>query len=101
LNSEGFPHREKRVEHELLRHHAQRTPRFAVLVHHVKPHHARGAAGGNVETGQDADQRGLAGAIGAEQAEKLPLRDVEADAGERLQLAVAFDNVLDLNRGDH
>jgi len=46
----------------------------------------------------DADQRRLAGAVRPQQAEKLALRDIEADAGKRLQRAVALLDAADLDR---
>jgi hypothetical protein len=37
------------------------------------------------QAGQDRDQRGLAGAIGAEQAEELAVLDIQADIVQRLE----------------
>src|SRR5262249_2364911 len=46
----------------------------------VVPEHARLACGLVDERGDDADERRLAGAVGPEQREEIPLLDVEVDA---------------------
>ena len=77
LDAQRLAHGEKRIEHELLRHHAERAARRAIVGDHVVAHHARAAASARVEAGDDRDQRGLAGAVGPEQAEELALLDRE------------------------
>jgi hypothetical protein len=44
-----------------------------------------GAGAGGDDAAYDADQRGLAGAVGAQQREDLALADLEIDVLERLQ----------------
>jgi hypothetical protein len=39
---------------------------------------------------EDADQRGLAGAVGAEEAEKLAFLDIKVDTGQRPHRAEGF-----------
>ena len=51
------------------------------------------------ETGQDGDQRRLAGAVRTEQAEELALPHVEVDARERHHVAVAARDILEGNCG--
>jgi hypothetical protein len=48
-----------------------------VVGHHVVAHHGDAAAAGARQAGQHRDQRGLAGAVGAQQAEELAGLDVE------------------------
>jgi hypothetical protein len=49
------------------------------------PHDRDRPAVGPHQTGERRDQRGLARAVGAEQAEELALANLEIDAAERLQ----------------
>ena len=65
--------------------HAQRAPRLAVIAHHVVPHDRGLAAAGEIESGQDADQRGFASPVGAEQAKKFTLLDIKAHTIECLK----------------
>ena len=101
LHGQRFAHREERVEHQLLRHHAQRAACGAVIAADVVAHDARRAAIRAHQSRENADQRGLAGAIGAEQPEKLTAFDAEADAGQRLQAAVTLGDVADFDRVGH
>ena len=65
-----------------------------------KPQIARAAAGLVHQPGEDVDQRRLARAVGAEQAEDLAARHVEADPVERaLAARIGFFEVLDRNGG--
>ena len=50
------------------------------------------------DAGQAADQRGLAGAVGADQAMHLAGDDVEVDALERLYAAKVLDQRLNLQK---
>ena len=52
------------------------------------------AAGDGNERGHHADERALAGAVGAEQAEDFAFGDGEADALDGLEIAVALDDVF-------
>src|SRR3984893_7174613 len=51
------------------------------------------------QTFENFDSRGLAGAVGAEQAEYFPFFDAEADAAHGLHVAVVFDQIIDLQDG--
>src|SRR5262249_28740085 len=62
----------------------------------AEAHHA--AARGE-QAGHDIEQRGLAGAVGADDREDLPGLDGEADARQRGERAEAFRDVVDLE--DH
>jgi hypothetical protein len=68
-----LPDAEERIEHQLLRHDAERTPRRRVLGDDVVAQHRDRAGGGPGQAGEDADQGRLAGAVRAEQAEELAL----------------------------
>jgi hypothetical protein len=76
---------EERVEVDLLRYYPERTPGEAVVGHHVPPEHPHLALACSQQAGDDRDERGLPGAVGAEQREDLALFDVEVDAGEGLE----------------
>ena len=52
-------------------------------------------AGQRNERGHHADEGAFARAVGAEQAEDLAFGDAEADAADRLEVAVALDDVFD------
>ena len=56
--------------------------------------HAHRACRRPRQTGQDADEGGLAGAVGAQQAEELTFLDVEADAVQGLQARLALGALL-------
>ena len=56
-------------------------------------------AGDRNERGHHADERALARAVGAEQAEDLAVGDREAHALDGFKVAVALDDVLDRNGG--
>ena len=57
------------------------------------------AAAGVDDAADDADQRGLAGAVGSEQGKDLALADLEVDAFERgMSGRVGLGELLD---GDH
>jgi hypothetical protein len=85
LDAQRLAHAEEGVEHQLLRHDAQRAARRGVVGHHVVAHHVARPLGGAGQAGQDRDERGLAGAVGAQQAEELAGLDVEAHAVQRLE----------------
>jgi len=59
--------------------------------------HQHTAVAGACQAGEDADQGGLAGTIGAEQSEELPLLDVQADLVECLERA--FGRIKGLGNG--
>ena len=68
------------VEGVVLRHHADIAPRQRGLGDHVGAGDAHLAGGREGPGGTDADGGRLARAVGAEQAEDLPLADEEVDA---------------------
>ena len=68
------------------------------LARDVVAEHPRAPARRLRPAGEDADHRRLPGAVGAEQAEDLARRDLQADAVQRAHVAVALREVLDLDR---
>ena len=58
---------------------------------------AERAGVGRARPARIRNQRGLAGAVGAEQAEELALGDLQRNAGERLQAAETLDDLLNGN----
>ncbi|CFN70445.1 Uncharacterised protein [Bordetella pertussis] len=85
LDAQRLAHGEEWVVDQLLRHHAQGPAGGLVVGHDVVAAHAGAAGGGVRQAGQDRDQGGLAGAVGAEQAEELAVLDLQADIVERLE----------------
>ena len=87
LDAQRLAHREERIEHELLRHDAERAARVAVVGDDVVAQDAHRAAVGARQAGEDRDQRRLAGAVRTEQAEELararPSRSTPASACTR------------------
>jgi len=61
----------------------------------VGAHHAHAARVGAREPGDEVDERGLAGAVRAEQPEELAALDRQADAVERAQAAIALLDLPD------
>jgi len=94
-------HGEERVEDQLLRHHAERAPRGTVVGDDVVAHHPDRTGARPVQPGDDRDQRGLAGAVRAEQPEELALGDLERDAAQGLEVTVALVDGADVDRGSH
>jgi hypothetical protein len=76
-----------------LRHDAEHATRATIAGAHIGAHHAGGPGIGTHEAGNNVDERGLAGAVRAKQAEKLAFFDFQADAGQRAQRAVALFNL--------
>ena len=105
LDAQAFAHREEGVEHQLLRHDAERLARGGVVGHHVVAHHRDAAGAGARQAGQHRDQRRLAGAVGAEQAEELALLDVEGHAVERAHFAagarIGLGNMVEHDGNGH
>ena len=67
---------------------------FAAVEHEL-------ATVGRVGAGEHVEERGLAGAVGADQAVDLTLVDGERDLGQRVQAAEAFADVAGFEQGDH
>jgi hypothetical protein len=80
-------HGEERIEDELLRDDADLPSRRRVVAVDVVAEDGDAARGRPRQAGEDADQRRLAGAVRAEQAEELALLDVEADVVEGAHVA--------------
>jgi hypothetical protein len=70
---------------QLLRHQADGSAGGAVVAHGVVAVGRDGAGGGIAHAADDADQRGLAGAVGAEQGKNLAAPDVQVDVFQRLK----------------
>ena len=99
LDAQRLADGKERVEHELLWHDAQHPARLSIAGHDVVPHDAGSAAVGAYEAGEDADQRRLAGTIGAQQSEELALLHHEVDRIERLQGAIALGHAAAFDGG--
>ncbi len=67
----------------------------------VEPADLRGAAVGALQAEQDANGRGLPSAVGAEEAEDLTLGDAERDPVERVDVAEALGETVDLDDRRH
>jgi hypothetical protein len=80
LKPQRLAHIEKGVKHQLLRHHAKFAAGLGIVGLHVAAHHFDIATAGAREARQNADHGGFACTIGAQQAKKLALRNIEADA---------------------
>ena|GEM_PF-6267924 len=79
LHVEQLPAGHQRVDSRLLERHADRAADGVGLADHVVARHERRAGGGAQEGGEDADQGGLAGAVGAEKAVDLSGVDREVE----------------------
>ncbi len=77
---------------------AELCPHLARRSHRVDPAHLDPAVVGPAEPRDDRDQRGLAGAVGAEQPEDRPRLDSEVDTRQRDGGAVRLPQVLDQER---
>ena len=90
----------ERVGRQLLRHQADLAARGAVVAHDVVAVGEHRAGAGVDDAADDADQRGLAGAVGPEQREDLAAADVEVDVLERLEArGVGLADVADRDDG--
>ncbi len=101
LDTQGLAHGKERIEDEFLRHDPQGTARLSVIRAYVVAHDAGRTPIGAHKARKNADQSSLAGPVGPEQAEELPLPNDEVDPRERLQLAEALMNVAEFDRGGH
>jgi len=70
--------------------------RARLAARHAEDLHAAGVRSAEIE--HALDQRGLAGAVGAHQAEGLARRHLEVDAAQRLAPAEALDQARDAHR---
>ncbi|KML46587.1 hypothetical protein VL15_35280 [Burkholderia cepacia] len=95
LDPQRLANSEERVEDEFLRHDAECAARTTEVLDDVVAAHRDTAFVGPGKPGEDADERGLACAVGAEQTEELAFLDRQADALERLKRFVALLDVTD------
>jgi hypothetical protein len=87
LDAQGLPHGKKGVEHQFLGNHAQTPPGLRKIEDYIKSMHPHGTGRRTRKTGQNADQGGLACAVGTEQAKELSLLDIKTDSIEGLHPA--------------
>ena len=85
LNVSGVPHRLEHVGGELLRHEPDPGARRAEVAHDVVAVGRDRAGGRGDDAADDVDQRGLAGAVRAQQRENLAAADLEIDVLERVE----------------
>jgi hypothetical protein len=86
------------VDRRVLPGQADAGPQGGRLADDVVAGHARAAAVGRQEGGEDAHRRGLARPVGAEQPQHAALGDREVDPAQRLDLAVRLVQALGLDR---
>ena len=86
------------VERRVLEDQADVATHVVALVDHVVAGHAGRARGGLDQRAQHVDRGGLAGAVGAEEAEHFAGGHLELDAADRLDLIVVLDQAADLDR---
>src|SRR5204863_8502618 len=82
---DGRPHRLEHVGVQLLRHKPDPRARLAIVANDVESIDERFARRRPDDPADDADERGLAGAVGAEEREDFAPPDLEVDALQRLQ----------------
>ena len=83
LDAQRLAHAEERVKDQFLGDDAEAAAGGGVVADDVVAEHRDVTAAGTRQTGQDADQRCLAGAVGAEQPEEFTGLDVETHVVER------------------
>ncbi|EMY33032.1 phenol hydroxylase [Arthrobacter crystallopoietes BAB-32] len=87
------------VEVVLLRHHAQVRPDLGAVAVRIQPHDGQLARGALRDAADHPHCGRLAGAVGPEQAEGLPRRDVEGDAVDRGEIPVLLGQAARRNDG--
>ena len=98
----GRPHRLEGVGGQFLRHQADHGARGAVVADVVVAVHRHRAGGRIDDAADDADQRGLAGAVRPEQRENLAAPDLQVDALQRLEArGVGLRKISDGDDGLH
>ena len=85
------------VERRVLEDEPDAAAHGVALAHDVVAGDARAAAVGRQQRAEHRDRRRLAGAVGAEEAERLAGGDVEVDAAHRLDVAEALDQPAHLD----
>ena len=101
LDAQGFTHRKKRVEDKFLRHDTKQAARRTVIGNDIAAEDTETPGIGPHETGKAGNQRGLPGAIRAEQPEKLSLGNLQRNAVERFQATEALFYLLNGNCNTH
>jgi hypothetical protein len=101
LQTEGdvLLHRHVRKQRIRLEHHVDR-PLVRRNARHVRAIDPDAAAGGFLETGEHAQQRGLAAARAAEQAEQFLLIDLQRNVVDRDEVAELLGDALDVDVGN-
>ena len=79
------------VDPERVRHEAEDATDVVGVPAHARTRRSRRPRVGHEQRRQDPQRRGLAGAVGADQAEDLALADVEVEAGDGERAVVALD----------
>ncbi len=98
VNQHIFVRGQLRIGRERLRDHAEDVAHAVGIGANVVPGDARRARSRRRERGHHADQRGLARAVGPEQAEDFSLGDAEADVVHGHELAELFRQMVDFDR---
>jgi hypothetical protein len=101
LNFQRLTHGEEGIEHELLRHDAERAARAAVIGDDVVSEDSGASAIGVRQPRDDGNERRLARAVRPKQAEELAFGNGQIDAGKRLHAAEATRDVDDLDGSGH
>ncbi|OWK40120.1 hypothetical protein PSOLE_37780 [Pseudomonas oleovorans subsp. oleovorans] len=91
-------HREVEIQRALLEHHAELTQRLAWLLAQAVAEDADIALLQVVQAGEQGDQRGLAGAVGAEQGTEAAWRQIEGQVVERLAGTIGETDAAHLQR---
>src|ERR1051325_4760972 len=94
---EVLEHGEVAVERERLRDVADVAAHLLAFLFDVEAVDAGVAGGGDEEAAEDADERRLAGAVRAEEAEDLAARDLQRDVVEGADGAEVLGDVLDVD----
>ena len=89
------------VEAGVLEDDAERAPHLVLLALRIVPVDAKGAAGWLQDGGEHLDGGGLAGAVGAEKAENLPLRNRERDVVHGAKVRKVLHQVADFDHRVH
>jgi hypothetical protein len=90
VDQQVFFHGEVGIEIVRLRHHADAAPRLARLRRHRQTEHLDIPAIGLDQPEAQAQRRGLARAVGPEQAEALARPQLEVHPGHHFEVAVAL-----------
>ncbi|MNV46882.1 hypothetical protein D3C71_1387280 [compost metagenome] len=85
LETQCLAHVEKRIEHQLLGHHAQLASRIGKVRLHVTALHQHPSLRGTCQASQNADEGGFASPIGTEKSEKFAFFDIQADLVQCLE----------------